>query len=282
LKTLIIGGTSVIGRALEERLQSLGPVHTAGRVGADITIDLSDPHVVLDLDEQFDVVVHAAADFGGDGDEDLIRAEMVNTLGSLKACQLAHRTKASQFVFLSTTSSSYVSGDSHYGIYSISKRHAEELVTYYCSLHGIPYVILRPTQVVDAPGACRCHQRFFYMVADFARENREVMIFGGHDAVRNYLFLDDLVEVVFRAIERTAVGIYTCAHPNWVRLSEVIEAAFSANGRAPRIKWMPDKPDIADLPITKDDTLYDLIEYVPQVDIGEAMRRIKLMADGGQ
>jgi len=149
VRILIIGSTSVIGKALAVRLAHLGEVRLAGRREADILFDLAEWRELPESGELFDVVMHVAADFGGSTDDDYIRAELVNAVGTLSACKLAHRTRAKHFIFLSSISATYQASDPHYGIYALTKRHAEEVAQFFCSERNVALTILRPTQVYD-------------------------------------------------------------------------------------------------------------------------------------
>lgn len=275
MKILVIGSTSVIGRAVAKRLADQGAVKTAGRNEADIVLDLMEWNSQPCTSESFDVVIHVAADFGGTTDEDFRRAELVNSVGTLSACALAHRVKAKHFILMSSISSFFQAGDPYFGIYALSKRHSEEMAQFACNQYNIALTVLRPSQVYDAAGDCRRHQAFFYLIADRAQAGQDIEIFGSHDARRNYLFLDDLSEIVSRVVERRTVGSFNCSYPRDVRISELAEAAYAAFGTRGRLQFRPAMPDLFDLPITQDDQLYDQIEFIPRCNINEGYKRVK-------
>lgn len=274
MKVLIIGSTAVIGKALVQRLSLFCSVKLAGRRDADIVFDLTDWRDQPDPNEFFDVVVHVAADFGGQTDKDFIRAEMTNTVGTLSACSLAHQVQAKHFILFSSIFSTYQIGDPYFGIYAITKRHSEEVAQFYCAERGIALTILRPSQVYDE-GECRRHQKLLYTMADQAQERGDITIYGAHDARRNYIHLSDIVEICARVIQSRIDGIYTCAHPKSVRVSEMADAAFSAFGYQGKLKFMPEKADLVDLPEIADNALYEKIRYSPSVSIKEGFLRIR-------
>ena len=275
MRILIIGGSSTIGRALVVKLRPQAVVMTAGRRESDFLFDLTQWEYEPAIDGVFDVVIHVAADFGGGANDDFVRAELVNAVGTLSACRLAQCVQAKHFILLSTISATYRPGEPHYGIYALSKRHGEEVAGFFCAEHGMALTILRPSQVYDAEGCCRRHQALLYTMADRAQAGQDFHIYGSHDVRRNYLYLEDLVEVCRRVVQGRHTGVFTCAHPQSVRLSEAADAAFAAFGRGGKVQFMKDKPDLADLPFVNDDTLYREINYWPVVDIGEGLRRIK-------
>jgi len=151
---------------------------------------------------------------------------------------------------------------------------AEEVAQYFCSKRAIALTVLRPSQVYDVVGECRRHQPLFYQMVDQAARGEDITIFGAHDAVRNYLFLDDLAEIVKQVVLNRTEGTYTCASPRPLRLSEVASAAFLAFSRGGRVLFDPDRPALPDLIIPEDNRLYDALGLYPTVDVREGMARI--------
>ena len=275
MKILIVGSTSVIACALAARFASLGDVKMAGRRDADIFIDLSQTCDFSEVSESFDVVVHTGADFGGTADDDFSRAELVNAVGTLSVCRLARKVGARHVVLISSIFAAYQNGDPYYGIYSLSKRHGEEVAQFFCAERGIPLTILRPTQIYDAAGACRRHQGLFYTMVDQAQAGQNIHIYGSHDARRNYLFLDDFAEICSRVIGTNPQGIFTCANPQSVQLSQIANAAYAAFGRGGQLQFLPEKMDLEDLPPIGDFRLYEEIGYAPRINVCEGIRRIR-------
>ncbi|QIB04410.1 NAD(P)-dependent oxidoreductase [Pseudomonas bijieensis] len=267
MKSLVIGSTSVVGKAVAQALSRCGPVKLAGRREADITFDLSSP-VPCACDEHFDVVVLAAADFGGRQPDDLVRAELVNSVGALAACRLAEQCGARHFILLSSRSACDQTTDPYFGIYSLSKRHAEEVASLYCQERGMALTVLRISQVYDDGGQCRLHQPLLYAIADKAQVGRTVELYGSNDARRNYVHLSDLAEVCARLAERGVAGLYNCGHPESPRLSEIAQAAFEAFGKPVDVRFLPEKSDIPDLPpFDCAHQLYEQIGFTPRIDV---------------
>ncbi|AXP02032.1 Nucleoside-diphosphate-sugar epimerase [Pseudomonas sp. 43mfcvi1.1] len=267
MKSLVIGSTSVVGKAVAQALSRCGPVKLAGRREADITFDLSSP-VPCACDEHFDVVVLAAADFGGRQPDDLVRAELVNSVGALAACRLAEQCGARHFILLSSRSACDQTTDPYFGIYSLSKRHAEEVASLYCQERGMALTVLRISQVYDDGGQCRLHQPLLYAIADKAQVGRTVELYGSNDARRNYVHLSDLAEVCARLAERGVAGLYNCGHPESLRLSEIAQAAFEAFGKPVDVRFLPEKSDIPDLPpFDCAHQLYEQIGFTPRIDV---------------
>jgi len=274
MKILVIGSTSTIGNAIASVCSEIAVVHKAGRRDADVYVDLADIHALPVLDAHYDVIIHVAADFGGTKDEDLVRAEIVNAGGALVACNLARQSGARHFILISSVFAAFKEDHPFYNIYSISKRHAEEVAQYYCNRHEIVFTALRPSQVYDEAGRCRKHQPLFFHMVDKAAKGEDITIYGSHDARRNYLFLDDFTEIVKQVIRVRPAGTYTCAGSSHIKLSKLAEAAFSAFKRGGRVQFDPTKPDMNDVIIPEDTRLYGIIGVNPLTDVREGLIRI--------
>lgn len=280
MKSLVIGSTSAIGTAVARALSRHGPVRLAGRRDADIAFDLTHP-VPPACDEQFDVVVLAAADFGGALPEDLVRAEQVNSVGALTACRLAEQCGARHFILLSSRWACHQPTDPYFGIYSLSKRHAEEVVSLYCQTRGMALSVLRISQVYDSQGQCKPHQPLLYAIADNARTGSTVNLYGANDARRNYLHLDDLAEICARVADQGITGLHTCCHPDNPRLSEIATAAFEAFGTPADIRFLPEKNDVPDLPPFADSgELFRQIGFTPLIDIRSGFELMRAYREG--
>ncbi|MDD0976765.1 NAD-dependent epimerase/dehydratase family protein [Pseudomonas fontis] len=283
MKTLVIGSTSVIGTALANAFCALGEVKTAGRRDADIFFDLSQWDSPVAVSESFDVVVLAAADFGGTTADDLIRAELVNSVGTLAACRLAQQCSARQVILLSSIWASHTPQDHYFSIYSLSKRHAEEVASLFCAQHAIDLTILRPSQVYDAQGACRAHQPLLYRIADDAQAGNAITFYGNNDARRNYLHLDDLTAICTRVAQQRTTGLFSCVHPQSPRLSEIAQAAFAAFSQTGTLRFLSDKADIPDIPAqSPDNAFYASIGYWPRIDMNEGFALIRQQRELGK
>lgn len=266
----------MVGRACGERLANDAAVFYAGRKNADFLLDVASPNAMLPEGLRFDVVIHVAADFGGKSDDDWIRAESVNALGALNACRLARQVAAGHLLLVSTISACYEPQHAYYGIYSLSKRHGDELAELYCRESRLPLTILRPSQVYDADSKCRKHQPFFYAMMDKAEQGEDIDIFGSHDALRNFLFLGDLAEIVAGTLQNKVQGVFTCPAPSSVRLSEIAAIARQVFGRGGCTRFRHDKPDIADIPaLDGQQDLYAAIHYTPATSLAEGILKIK-------
>ncbi|HLX54728.1 MAG TPA: NAD(P)-dependent oxidoreductase [Aquella sp.] len=274
MKILIVGGNSNVGISLKGALSPSNKIVTLGRKGNDLELDLNNLVGKFDLPPDFDVIIHTAAGFGVRSDEDILSTESVNVLGTLKLCQAAVQARTKHFIFISSIYTTVSNQSGHYNFYSLSKKHAEDVASLYCSLHKLPLTILRLSPLYGNMEGFKIHQPFFYLLIEKASRGEDIILFGKNDPLRNYLHIDDLVEIIKRIIVQKVFGTYSCTNINDVTYSQIAQAAFTAFNKTGRVYFDKDKPDIPDSIFEKDFSLYDSINYFPVISIHEGMLRM--------
>lgn len=274
MKILIVGGSSTVGRSLKEALSESFEIITAGRKGCDITIDLRDQMESYKLPEGLDAIIHTAAQFGIRDDQQILDTEDVNVLGTLKLCQSAFQAKAKHFIFISSIYSSLSRESVNYNFYSLSKKHAEEVAGLYCSTHNIPLTIIRPSPLYGNDDGFKVHQPFFYLMMDKAERGENITLYGNRDPVRNYLHIDDLIEIIKRIIVKRIEGTFSCSFTTDVSFSRIANAAYAAFNSQGKIEFLRDKPDIPDVIFEKDFSLYDKINFSPEISIETGIKNL--------
>jgi nucleoside-diphosphate-sugar epimerase len=274
MRTLIIGSSSSVGNALIPVISKFSQVLTAGRHDCDIILNIGDPIEKIKLPDNLDVIIHTAAEFAIKTDVDLVNTEYVNVLGTLKLCQAAKQANSKHFVLVSSMFSCLKSNSPFFNIYSLSKKHSEEIAQYYCSAHSLPLTILRPSRIYGIDDRYRRHQPFIYALADQAEKGEDIAIQGSHDALRNFIHIEDLIKIISLVVQNKIVGTYNCMHPKDITFSEIASAAISAFHGQGAIYFLGDKPDIPDNIFEMDDILYKQIGFYPQITIEEGMKKI--------
>ena len=273
-RIVVIGGTSSLAQHLMPVLSKDNVVISMGRKNCDIHCDLLEKTDSFALPENADVVVHIAASFEGNTDEEIIKTEETNALGTLKVCMSVYKAKVKHLIVISSLSAVLDENSLYYNIYSISKRHSEELAVYYCSHKKIPLTILRPSQIYDEKGCFRKHQPLLYLMADNAQLGKDINIYGSNDALRNYIHVEDMVEIITRTIKTGCTGVYSCTNPKDVKLSDVAQGALSVFNKGGKIVFLNNKKDIPDNVFYNDTVLYEKIKFYPQIDLIAGMKKI--------
>lgn len=274
MKILIVGGTSSLGRALKPVLSRIGNVITVGRKDCDINFDLNDSINKIILPKNVDVVIHAAAYFGGKNTKEILEAESVNVLGTLKICQAAIKARAKHFILISSLFSSLNENSPFYSIYALTKKQAEEITRYCFLTSSATLTILRPSQIYGDEDYFRKHQPFFYSIIDQVEEGKDITFYGSHDAQRNFIYIDDLTTIILKVVQNKIGGDFSCMFPKDVAYSQIAKAAIAAFRSKSDIHFLKDKPNVPDNIFNQNDSLYKKIDFYPQITIEEGMQKI--------
>ena len=274
LDILIVGGNSNLAVALKPVLSEFSKVLTAGRKNCDISMDLNDPIDKIRLPQKFDVVIQTASHFGGNGPIDFLAAETTNVLGTLKLCKIASDAKVEHFILVSSIYTTLNEGSEYYGAYSLSKKHAEEAARYYCAVNSLLLTILRPSQMYGDGESFRIHQPFFYTIVDKAERGENIDFYGTNDALRNFIHVEDVANVIARVVQKRLAGTFQCAHPSNVTFSQIARAAFSAFQTKGTVRFLSDKPSIPDNVFELKNLLYKKILFSPKISIKTGMKKI--------
>jgi nucleoside-diphosphate-sugar epimerase len=274
MKILLVGGNSSLAQVLRPVLASFAEVLTAGRSGCDVALDLSEPVEQWYLPQGIDVVVNLAAHFGGVDFDAMLEAEHVNVLGGLKLCHAAREAGVRHFVSVSSINA-YVDGDSeYYGVYGLSKRHADELIQLYCTKVNLPCTLLRPSQLYGELDSFRRHQVFLYSTLDKVLRNEDIVIHGSRDARRNYLHAEDFCRIVAAVIRGRVEGLYTCTNEEDASLLTVANALIKAAGSTSNVAFNAAMNDLSDNVFPYDDTLYRKTGTYPAIGIEQGLARL--------
>ena len=280
MNVLIVGATSSLGSALTQTFSEFADVYTAGRNNCDIKLDLNSIDNQIIIPENLDAVINTTAHFGGLGFCDYLEALYVNVAGTLSLLNICRKAKSKMFLQISSINS-LLSPESHYyDIYSITKKHADEIATQFCLTHSLPLSIVRPSQIYGNDNTFRKHQQFFYTAIDNAENGNDTTIYGSNDAKRNYIHIDDLTAIILRVIQFKICGTYTCTYSIDITFSEIAEIAFSVFGMGGKVQFLRDKPDIQDNIFPYNASLYKTIDYYPEISIYEGIKRIERYRKG--
>lgn len=276
MRVLIVGGTSSLAKALKPVFSEFSDVLTSGRSGCDIQMDLCESVENIEIPKDIDVVINTAAHFGGDEYDQIYQAEFINVLGVLKLCQACVRSKVKHLIHISSTSACLEPESKYFGIYSISKKHSDEIVQMFCAQFNLPYTIIRPSQLYGNDNGFRKHRRFLYEAIDKAKRNEDIGIFGVNDALRNYIHIDDFTEIISRIVTAKIVGIYLCTNQIDVSLSEVANTVIEAFHSESRVIFISGVEDVENNVFPYDDTLFKKINYHPQIPIMVGISKIAI------
>ena len=262
-RVLVTGAAGFIGRRLATRLSAAGARVTGfDRIGPSVPAaniefrqaDLRNADTLGDAVGEADVVFHLAAANGHRASMDEPRADLEdNVMGTVSLlAAVARRAPRARVVFASTRqlygpAESLPADEGHVvappDVHAIHKETAEHLVRHGAEQRGVPFSVLRLTNTYGPgqPTAGPAAGLTGHFLGD-ALAGREITILGDPELLRDFNYVDDVVDGFLRAGEPAApAGTWNLgAAP--VRLRAFAEAVFRALGQEPRVRSAPLPP----------------------------------------
>ena len=221
------------------------------------SVDICDKAKVDRLfeEEKFDIVVNLAAQAGVrysiENPYAYIESNIVGFLNILEASRL---NKVSHLVYAS--SSSVYGGntktpfsetdrvDNQVSVYAATKKSNELMANVYSKLYGLPTTGLR-FFTVYGPWGRPDMSPFLFMDAIF--NDRPIKVFNNGDMLRDFTFIDDIIEGVRRIIDvipdkEVPSAIYNIGNQSPTRLMDYIECIERAAGRQAKKEYLPMQP----------------------------------------
>ncbi len=208
--------------------------------------DLSDKACVEALVSEWQprAIVHLAAQAGvrrSISDPDAyVASNLVGFFHVLEACR--HTPDLEQFVFASSSSvygngadipfSTHDAADRPVSFYAATKRSNELMAYAYAKLYGIPTTGLRFFSVYGPYGR---PDMAYYQFADAMREGRAIPLFNGGEVYRDFTYIDDVIDVLLRVLERPAEAdgddvcyrVYNVGNADPTRLTDFVQTLES-------------------------------------------------------
>lgn len=164
---------------------------------------IHDPDIVIHLAAQVDVTLST---------HDPYLDSESNILGLVNMLDLARRYGVKKFIF---ASSAAVYGDAAnlpvaetapvqpMSIYGINKSNGEDYCRRWRELYGLNTVILRFANVYGPRQGTKGEAGVISVFMKRMLENREIIIYGDGTQTRDYVYVEDVAEAVYRAANRT-------------------------------------------------------------------------------
>jgi len=271
---LITGGAGFIGSHLTDALLAKGysvRVFDNLSTGKRINLPLDNPHVELIEGDVADsaaltqamrgckAVAHLAAVASVQASvEDPVRTHQSNFIGSLNICEAMCQAKIKRVVF---ASSAAVYGSNGEGKaiceqtpkapltpYASDKLASEYYFDFYRRQHALEPVIFRffnifgPRQDPASP-----YSGVISIFSERAQKNLPITIFGNGEQTRDFVYVEDLVNVLVQALEapHTEIGVINVGTNESITLNQMIDNLGQVTGVTPTVIYAP--PRLGDI-----------------------------------
>ncbi|WP_426286865.1 NAD-dependent epimerase/dehydratase family protein [Luteibacter sp. E-22] len=260
MKILVIGGNGFIGSRLVMKLRDTGhsvrvvdhgePRHDLNWRNVDyLRISLSDRFALTSVFEGVDVICHCASStVPSTSNLDPVRDIEQNLIGAINVLDAMRASNVRRIVYLSSGGTVYGNPKvvpipeehelrpiSSYGVVKVA---IEKYLLMYQALYDLEPVILRPSNPYGPGQVTSGLQGLIGSFLGKLAEGSELPVWGDGEVVRDYLYIDDLVDLIRLAIEQPRTGIFNVGSGTGCTVNEIISELRRVTGLEPTIRRM--------------------------------------------
>jgi UDP-glucuronate 4-epimerase len=256
-----------------------------------IRLDLADHEKVVNfmVEQKFDYVVNLAAQAGVRYSMENPRAYVQSNIdGFLSILEGARCSRVKHLIFASTSSVYGLNTemplredqktDRPMALYAATKKANELMAHSYSHLFKIPCTGLRFFTVYGPWGR---PDMALFLFADAILKNEPINVFNHGKMIRDFTFVDDIVESIYRLIPKPApqnedlvpFQVFNVGNSSPVELMEYIEALEKALGKTAKKNFM--NMQAGDVPATHADVrkLEEYVNFRPKTSVVEGVRK---------
>ena len=242
--TLVLGGGGFIGSHLVRRLLNCGhSVRSFDRSynericlkGIDyITGDFNDLDALENVLNDIDIVFHLISTTNPTiSNQDPAADVSSNLVGTIKLLELMRDKKINRIVYISSGGTVYgnpeklpVTEGHHlkpicsYGVVKVA---IEKYIYLYQELYGLEAAILRPSNLYGPLQRADKGQGVIAAFLENIHKNKSINIWGDGSVIRDYLYVDDLIDLCVMLMENNSIGVYNAGSGKGISLSALID-----------------------------------------------------------
>lgn len=295
MSVLVIGGNGFLGSSLVEGLRAAGSaVRVLDVAPARSDVDwsqvdyriggLGDARVLAEALDGVERVYHlASTTVPGSSNLDPVYDVSTNLIGSLRLIQSMVEAGVRRIVFFSSGGTVYGNPEripvderhplrpiSSYGVIKVA---IENYLLMYQRLGMLDPLILRPSNPYGPRQSVSGMQGAIGAFLGKARAGEGVRIWGDGEIVRDYLYIDDLVELAVRAGASAECGVYNAGSGAGQSLNELCALVRELTGQSLPVEYLPGRDfDVSKivLDIQAARTRFD---WSPQVSLRDGVER---------
>lgn len=157
--------------------------------------------------------------------------------------------------------------------YGITKLTIEKYLQCYSQIYGYESLIFRIGNAYGPHQITKNNQGVIANWLEKCKNNQDIEIWGDGEIVRDYVFIDDIVNAVSIGIEKNIVGLYNIGSSESLSLKELARLIINITSSKSNIKFIEDKPRPFDVLFNQlDTTLYQSVSgWKPIVKIKEGI-----------
>jgi UDP-glucose 4-epimerase len=295
-KKLILGGAGFIGSNLARQLVSNGEeVKILSRSSASIANiedilddvdfvfgDFLDDVTLRSMTKGVDVVFHLiSTTFPGMAIQSSVYDVLSNLLPTIRLVEACLENGVKKIVYAS-------SGGTVYGEpleipvtekhpllpkspYGQSKLTIENYLNFYARLMPLDINVLRISNPYGAGQKLLGVQGIIAVAMGCVYYNREINIYGKGDIVRDFIYIQDVVNALTIAAQVPGSSIVNISSGKGHSIIEIVEAVEKVCGREIRKKYLPEREGDVKVNILSNEKAFDLYHWLPAVELQEGL-----------
>lgn len=219
---IITGSDGLIGSNLISKLNN-HKQYTCTTIDKKHNLDITDFNSFKNIKGNFDTLIHCAAAFSDDSDQGFDNNIRTNTLGTYNISRFSKLKKVNKIIYISSISTFDEEENQYFNSYGLTKKQGEEILKMYCKINGMSLTILRFSQIYDSYGLSKISQPFLYNLVDMIKNKQEITLYGEKDPLRNFIHIDDVINVIYSCISNNIPGEYNCINRKSFKVTEIIQ-----------------------------------------------------------
>jgi UDP-glucose 4-epimerase len=285
LKILILGSEGFVGNNLVNGLSKNHEIFCADMINDSphqnyTQFDVTDYQSVLKTVKEVDIVINLVAHSLVSSIEGPTRNAQVNIIGLLNILEACKNNNIKKIIFTSASSlvgepQTFRVDENHNAIpktaYGITKLTSEHYLRLYSELYGLDYVIFRFFNIYGP------HQKNGLIPTLYNRilNNQPLTIFGEGDQVRDYVFIEDIVNFFEKAcISNIAKNsIFNMGTGNGTTIKEIINFLTKILQINPKIEFKPIRPGEIGNFVANTDLLKKTFNSIPNTLVENGLRK---------
>jgi UDP-glucose 4-epimerase len=292
-RVLVTGGAGFIGSHVAQRLHSLGwdthvldSLATGDRANVPAIVPLhiadirAEAELLAVLRIGYDTIVHCAAQTSVERSmKDPGFDREVNVTGTRHLLAAAHKTGVGRFVFISSGGAIYgetaepateASVPAPRSFYGMHKYVAEEFVR----AEGVPFAILRPSNVYGARQRSDAEGGVLSIFRESLLAGLPIELHGDGRQVRDFVYVDDIVDAVILAAETRADVIWNVCSGIATTISEAARIIGAEIGCDPVVERRPRRVGDIDKSLLSPARILATNAWGPPVALDAGLRRL--------
>jgi UDP-glucose 4-epimerase len=246
--------------------------------------DFADGTSLANAVQSSDVIFHLAnATTPQSANLDVAGDVQKNVLPSLALFELASKLRLGRIIFASSGGTIYgrsapiptpeTAQNDPITAYAISKLAIEKYLALYETMHGMQYRILRVSNPFGPFQTPEKNQGLIAALVSRGLRNEDIEIWGNGSAVRDFIFIDDVVEaMVAAANDQSNERVFNIGSGKGRSIQEIIGAIESHLG-ALKISWKPGRAIDVPVSVLSIDRAKQVLNWTPKIPLEDGINK---------